>query len=83
MHLAVVEKIKEEEVMLIWCEELPEEFQYAEEWYFVNNTKMREEMMERLEAYVATLAPVKEEKKGGEEGGEGEEGDEEEEEDEE
>lgn len=69
--------------MLIWCEELPEEFQYAEEWYFVNNTKMREEMMERLEAYVATLAPVKEEKKGGEEGGEGEEGDEEEEEDEE
>ena len=32
-------------------QELPEEFQYAEEWYFVNNTKMRDELLERLEAY--------------------------------
>ena len=80
----MVEKIKEEDVLLVWCEELPEEFLYAEEWYFANDTKTRMDLYQRLEAHVATLAPPKVEVKEGEEGVEGgEEADEEEEEDEE
>jgi len=77
----VIEKVKEDDVMLIWCEELEADLQYAEEWYFCSTTSSRELMLKTLEERQAAMKPAKEEKPEGAEGAEGEE--EEEEEDEE
>jgi len=54
----VIEKIKEEEVMLIWCEELEPELQYAEEWYFASTTQSRALMLKTLEERQEKMKPA-------------------------
>jgi len=63
----VVAKVKEDDVMLVWCEELEPELQYAEEWFFCATTAARELMLGVLTERAERLTP----KAGGGEGGEG------------